>query len=196
MTSTRTNARGGIREAAAEAMAAEPVGDLAALGAELTRLRLAALLSPSELADRAGLSQAVIRRYERGTAGPVDLGDLRAIAATLGTTAGALVDAPPPGARRGPLVLLPTRLGGVEHSATVWRLVQYLPRQLGQRWERTDQAEPGRTVSRYVLDWSTELVQTRVQVFGSASELTGQRSWYVGPSRHPAPIAPAVGRRP
>lgn len=173
--------------------------DRAALAAEIGRLRSAAQITPGALAHRAGLSPAMIRRYERGGPGPIYLGDLRAIAAAFGTTAGALIDAHPANhptghaaeARLGAFVLQLTRPPGTEHSATVWRLEQYLPRRLGQRWEHPANADPGRTVSRAVLAWASELVGRPAAVFGSATELTGERSWYIGPLRDPAP-----GRRP
>lgn len=165
--------------------------DRAALAAEIRRLRSAAQITPGALAHRAGLSPQMIRRYERGGPGPLHLGDLRAIAAAFGTTAGALIDAHPattgPAAgqtsetRPGAFVLRPTRPPSTEHSATVWRLDQYMPRRLGQRWEHPANADPGRTVSRAVLDWAAELIGRPADVFGSAIELTGERSWYIGP---------------
>lgn len=182
-----------------------------ALGWEIMRLRSAAGLTRAELAGRAGLSPAVIRRYEDGAAFVVNLHQLRAIAAALGVTAGTLIDAHPAGVlpgvtpspgpggpaeqtgRTGPagqtrragrsaFVLLPASLPSALRSATGWRLVEYVPRDIAQRWERPEAAEPGRTVSRSVLDWASDLLlHERAGLLGSAIELTGQRSWYVGP---------------
>lgn len=165
-----------------------------ALGWEMMRLRTAAGITRTELADRTGLSPAVVRRYEDGAAQVVNLRQLRAIAAALGVTAGRLLDSHPagvvPGATTGPgqaaevgrsaFVLLPTRLPGGRRVATGWRLVEYVPRDIAQRWERPETAEPGRTVSRSVLGWVSDLLHGRAELYGSAAELTGERSWYVG----------------
>lgn len=152
-----------------------------ALGAEVTRQRTTAMMSDTAVADSAGLPLAVLRRYEQG-AGPVDLRELRAIAGAIGTTAGALIDGAAASLHRGRFVLLPTKVAGTEHSATVWRLVEYLPRTLGRRWEKPHAVDPDRTVSRPVLDWASGLLQVPSTALGSATELTGQRSWYLGPT--------------
>ena len=197
-----------------------------ALGWEIMRLRSAADLTRTELADRTGLSPAVVRRYEDGAALVVNLRQLRAIAAALGVTAGRLIDSHPagviPGATTGPrqsgqagqaalagpagqpgeagrsaFVLLPTRLPGGRRVPTGWRLVEYAPRDLAQRWERPETAEPGRTVSRSVLSWVSDLLHGRAELYGSAAELTGERSWYVGPVSKPAqPTTPTTGGGP
>lgn len=174
-----------------------------ALGWEIMRLRSAAGMTRTELAGRAGLTPAVLRQYEEGAVLVVNLRQLRAVAAALGVTAGTLIDAHPagvlpqaaPGARqagRSAFVLLPTRLPGGRPIATGWRLVEYVPRDVAQRWERPEATEPGRTVSRPVLGWVSELLDNRAGLLGSAAELTGQRSWYVGPLQTPT----ATGGRP
>lgn len=199
-----------------------PAGDeLArrAIGWELVRLRTRAGFTQEQLAARCELSVPTIRRWEGGAPTLINLPQLRAIAAALGVTAGALIDAgatgartnfprPGPGSVSGPdsdpgppsstgnrpdmargvrsaFVLLPTRLPGNRHAATAWRLLHYLPYEPGQRWERADDTDPGRTISRPILDWASEVLRCRAELFGSASELTGQRSWYVGPVHNP-----------
>lgn len=173
-----------------------------AMGWEIIRLRMVLGLTRDQLAARAGLTVGNIRRWEGGGLTLVNLDHLHAIAAALGVTPGALIDAGSTGTRpartagptatetgadaggllgvRSPFVLLPTWLPDTRRAVTAWRLVQYVPRDLGQRWERAEDADPDRTVSRPVLDWVSELLHRRAALFGSATELTGQRSWYVG----------------
>lgn len=172
--------------------------DWGVLGAEIERLRKVADLTVTALAGLVGTSPAVLRRYERGGNGPVELHVLRALAAALGTTVGALFDALPvptpgtaPGAARvtladaAPVVLLPTYrpVPGHASPAALWHLTRYLPRPLGQRWERAGTADPARSVSPAVLDWAGALTGHPLGVLGSAGELTGARSWYLGPVR-------------
>lgn len=186
----------------AERMAEQAEQARQAMGWEIIRLRMVLGLSRDQLAARAGLTVGNIRRWEGGGLTLVNLDHLHALAGALGVTPGALIDAGSTGTRpagsagptatgigadagvslgvRSPFVLLPTWLPGTRRAVTAWRLVQYVPRDLGQRWERAEDTDLDRTVSRPVLDWVSELLHRRATLFGSATELTGQRSWYVG----------------
>lgn len=182
-----------------------------ATGWEIIRLRMLRGLTRDQLAASTGLTVGMIRRWEGGGLTLVNLHHLRAIAAALGTTAGALIDAGSTGTRptasaasadpgeggaaagvslgvRSPFVLLPTWLPDSRRAVTAWRLIQYVPRDVGQRWERAQDADPERTVSPPVLDWVSHLLRRRAALFGSATELVGQRSWYVG-----SPHTPTTG---
>ena len=70
------------------------------LGVRMQALRQAKGWSRAVLARRVRLSVSTVAKYERGAARAVDLLHLRDIAAELGTTAGALLDATP-----GPVVI-------------------------------------------------------------------------------------------
>lgn len=161
-----------------------------AIGTEILRRRIAANLTQTALAERAHLPVATVRRYERGSVDPVYLLPLRAIAAALGTTPAALLSGPPSTpdshARRPTRVLLPVQPGTGQPPAPLWRLVEYQSRAMGQRPEPPRSPDPRRTVPAPILTWASELLGERVHVLGSAAELTGHRSWYVGP----ADIAP------
>ena len=181
-----------------------------ATGWEIKRLRTDAGLTQADLARRAGLSVPVVRRFEDGKALTVNLTQLRAIATALGVTPGALIDAHPAGllptataagtavtantggdagrrAGSSVFVLVPRRLPGSRNTATAWRLVEYSPREMAQRWEAPGSTDPGRTISRAVLDWASQHLHAPAHVFGSATEPTGRRSWYVGPPTPPGP---------
>lgn len=168
---------------------AEYVAELSlqqAIGLQVTGLRTAAGLSQNALAQRAGVDVTVVRQIERGTPDPVTLLPFRSIATALGTTLAALFDTPPPhpGPRtaRPVHVLTPTGpLDSDQAEAGVWRLSKYAAHDIGQRAEPGHRAEPGRTVPAPILDWASDLLRVRVVLLGSASELTGRRSWYIGP---------------
>lgn len=162
-----------------------------AVGNQVRTLRTAAGLTERALAQRAALDVETVRHYEHGTPDPINLHPLRAIAAALGTTPAALFDTQPrhlaaPTPRPAHVLLPGTPSEPSSTDAGTWRLSQYTPHDLGQHTD-AGAAEPGRTVPASLLTWASDLLRFRVALLGSASDLTGRRSWYVGPISRPTP---------
>lgn len=182
-----------LRAAGMPSAGTQYVAELAlqeAVGAEILRLRTAANLTQTGLAARAGVPLATVRRYEHGSAaGAVYLIPLGAIANALGTTLVGLFGGPTTstGSDRPARVLLPVTPTGDAPKKPVWRLVEYTPRRIGQRPEPVQHVEPGRTVPGQVLTWASRLLGEPTELLSPASDLTGRRSWYVGPVSRPTP---------
>lgn len=179
-----------------------------ATGAEITRLREALGLTPAELADRTGIAETVVRRYERGNAILVDLWQLRCLAHALGITAGELVDARRSDGDRRPVSSGPNDRGPGRSSVYVlacvseeptevgWRLIRWDPRQLGTHWQAP--CTPP-AVTRPVLDWAAHRLNAgSAFVAGPANGLTGVRSWFLGThdASNPVPDQPETPARP